>query len=173
MPKVKHVCDECKKEFYAWKCQKRKFCSGACSKKSLHRGNREKLKTGKNFNCQFCKKEFYVSRWRTKVDKGKYCSKECYWKDKQRTSTGKGNSQYIDGRTKKYTKSFYFSIEWRRLRKWIYERDNYECQICGKHGGELHAHHVVPIGECKDPLRKSNIITMCRACHQQHHSLEQ
>jgi len=39
--------------------------------------------------------------------------------------------------------------DWERLRKEVYERDNFTCQNCGSLGGqkgntELHAHHVVP-----------------------------
>ena len=171
MPKVKHICEGCKKEFYAWKCQKRKFCSQVCGLKQVHRISAEKRKTGKELKCQYCQKDFYVSGWKEKASRGKYCSQECYWKDKSKKYSGEKNPQYKDGRVKK-NGDFYVQIEWRKMRKWIYERDNYECQICGKHGGELHAHHIIPVGECKNPLRKSNIITLCRKCHQQHHSLE-
>src|SRR5665811_2000048 len=151
MSKIKIICAECKKYFLGWECQKRKYCSNECRLKVLHRETPNKRRTGKFDVCEYCKENFYVAKWRTKSNRGKYCSQECYWNDKKIKSLGEGNSQYIDGRTKEYSKAFYLSIEWRNLRKEIYERDNWECQKCGKHGGRLHAHHKIRVGECKDP----------------------
>lgn len=173
MPKVKHICEECKEEFLAWKCQNKKFCSNRCRIKVLHRETPDKRKTGKLFVCEFCKDNFYVAKWKSNINKGKYCSKKCYWKDKPNKVSGKNNFQYIDGRTKNYSKAFYYSGEWRNLRKEIYKRDKWTCNDCGKKGGELHAHHIISIGKCKDGLDKSNIITLCRKCHTKRHSLEQ
>jgi len=165
MGKIKLICKECFKEFYSWSSQKRKFCSNICRLKSLHRTTPEKRKTGQIKKCIECDKEYYVQKWKEKVDKGKFCSRKCYAKNKSKKFTGKGNPQYIDGRVKKYAKSFYLSKEWRKLRKEIYKRDNYTCQECGKKGGRLHAHHRIPVGICKDPFDKDNIITLCHSCH--------
>lgn len=48
----------------------------------------------------------------------------------------------------------------------VFERDKYTCQCCGKHGGNLNAHHLYNFSERKD-LRYdvSNGITFCEACH--------
>lgn len=53
--------------------------------------------------------------------------------------------------------------EWKRK---IFERDNYTCQCCGKHGGNLNAHHLYNFSEYKD-LRYdiNNGITLCEKCH--------
>ena len=59
---------------------------------------------------------------------------------------------------------------WFELRKKIYERDDWTCQRCGKKGGLLNAHHIIPWSE--DPelaLEKDNIITLCVPCHTKIH----
>ena len=165
MSKISIRCKECNKKFFSLECQKRKYCSNKCRLKALHRETPKKRKTGKDVKCNNCRKIFYVSNWKFKINKGKFCSHKCYSKDKSKKFTGKGNPQYKDGRTRKYTKAFYLSKEWRKLRKEIYKRDNYTCQECNKKGGRLHAHHKIPVGICKDPLDKSNIITLCSKCH--------
>ena len=53
--------------------------------------------------------------------------------------------------------------EWRRL---VFERDGYTCQKCGKRGGTLNAHHILPY--CDFPHMRyvvSNGITLCKECH--------
>jgi len=56
----------------------------------------------------------------------------------------------------------------------IYARDNYTCQRCGapkKEPKSLHAHHLKPWGD-EPALRfeKSNMVTLCRDCHEWVHS---
>lgn len=65
---------------------------------------------------------------------------------------------------------------WNALRKQVYQRDNHECQNCGRKGGqhgsvELHAHHGVPLE--KGGVNKiSNLKTYCKRCHKAIHSDE-
>jgi len=53
--------------------------------------------------------------------------------------------------------------EWLRN---VFKRDNYTCQCCGKHGGNLNAHHLYNFSEYKN-LRYDvkNGITFCEECH--------
>lgn len=53
--------------------------------------------------------------------------------------------------------------EW--IRK-VFTRDNYTCQCCGKHGGNLNAHHLYNFSTHED-LRYNvdNGITLCEQCH--------
>ena len=60
--------------------------------------------------------------------------------------------------------------EYTKWRKEIYERDNYTCQICGKIGGILNAHHIE--GYAKNPSLRttlSNGITLCEKHHKDFH----
>ena len=52
------------------------------------------------------------------------------------------------------------------LRPSIYARDNYCCRLCGKQGGRLSIHHILPIWARPDLVyAPDNMVTLCRACH--------
>lgn len=55
-------------------------------------------------------------------------------------------------------------------RKKVYKRDNYTCQCCGQHSGNLAAHHIYNFSAHKK-LRyvTSNGITLCVNCHKEFH----
>lgn len=64
--------------------------------------------------------------------------------------------------------------DWPERRRSVYQRDNYTCQSCGRSGGpngdaELHAHHVTPISQ-GGSHQLSNLVTLCRDCHNAQHS---
>lgn len=64
------------------------------------------------------------------------------------------------------------SMEYKLWRKSVLERDDYTCQNCNQHGGELRAHHINNFAE-KEELRFSldNGIIFCKDCHVEFHSL--
>ena len=53
---------------------------------------------------------------------------------------------------------------WREIVKKIYARDDYTCQKCGKRGGRLCTHHIVPYVISNDDSPE-NLITLCQSCH--------
>lgn len=55
-------------------------------------------------------------------------------------------------------------------RKAVYERDAYNCRRCGRHGGELNAHHLSAY-DANPTLRFDvmNGVTLCPACHTAFH----
>lgn len=54
---------------------------------------------------------------------------------------------------------------WVTLRKRIYERDHWQCQICGKHCREdIQCHHIIPVRE-NGSDEMSNLTTLSRSCH--------
>lgn len=64
--------------------------------------------------------------------------------------------------------SYYSSAHWKRLSRFVKERDGYQCQICGDREGDpycvLHAHHIVPRSK-GGPDAPENVITLCDLCH--------
>jgi transposase-like protein len=62
------------------------------------------------------------------------------------------------------------TIEYRTWRTQVFQRDNFTCQECGKHGGHLNAHHIESFAK-NEALRfdVSNGITLCVSCHKKEH----
>lgn len=62
------------------------------------------------------------------------------------------------------------SAEYKDWRKAVYERDEHTCQICGRRGGKLHAHHLNSFttfpGLRYDP---ANGVTLCNEHHLEFH----
>ncbi len=60
------------------------------------------------------------------------------------------------------------SYKWRDWRAAVFERDSFTCQECGKIGGKLEPHHIIPIRSDMNILifQLTNGITLCRPCHQ-------
>lgn len=57
------------------------------------------------------------------------------------------------------------TIGWNIIRKKIYARDNWTCQICKKHcHSDIQCHHIIPYRITKDDT-ESNLITLCVSCH--------
>ena len=71
------------------------------------------------------------------------------------------------------TDKFYNSRTWRRKRKSILLRDNYECQSCkakGRVGKGESVHHIKHLREFPLlALTDSNLVTLCFACHNEEH----
>lgn len=69
--------------------------------------------------------------------------------------------------------SFYKSSAWRRKRRKILARDNYECQVCkqeGRYNKGVVVHHIEHLEDRKDlALEDDNLLTVCEACHNRLH----
>jgi 5-methylcytosine-specific restriction endonuclease McrA len=58
------------------------------------------------------------------------------------------------------------STEYKGWRTLVFNRDSYMCQECGQQGGDLEAHHIVPVRTAPDKIYiVANGITLCRPCH--------
>lgn len=62
--------------------------------------------------------------------------------------------------------------EYQNWRKEVFNRDDYTCQCCHQHGGELNAHHIECYSENVDKrIDIDNGITLCKECHIKFHSI--
>lgn len=60
---------------------------------------------------------------------------------------------------------------WNKIRFWVFSRDKYTCQICGRKGiKKPHCHHIIPIGR-GGSSHPNNLITVCNACHKKIHGI--
>lgn len=69
---------------------------------------------------------------------------------------------------KKGTGKFrYFNMpEWISLRVELFEASNYCCLACGKKGGKIELHHLLPVSLFPEYMfNKENVIILCRSCH--------
>ncbi len=82
-------------------------------------------------------------------------------------SVGENASHWQGGKTAEGTRirNSQTYQEWRTA---VFERDNYECQMCGQRGGNLHADHIKPFAQFPElRLDISNGRTLCVPCHKQ------
>ena len=135
----------------------------------------------KNYkNCKNCKKEYKRNPKYSEKQWGesKFCSRRCQYKGKDSSSlvkarkyrnfsniSGKNSHLWRGGITKENEK-IRKSVEYKKWRLGVMERDNYTCQHCGKRGGDLQADHIKPFAYYKS-LRfdLGNGRTLCKLCH--------
>lgn len=56
---------------------------------------------------------------------------------------------------------------WLRLRGYVFKRDGYRCQICGRKS-DLICHHIQPLG-MGGTNNSRNLVTLCKSCHKRIH----
>lgn len=57
---------------------------------------------------------------------------------------------------------------WKEVAHNIRKLDNFTCVSCSEIGGELHVHHIVYASNF-GTHQKTNLITLCRSCHEKEH----
>jgi mannose-6-phosphate isomerase-like protein (cupin superfamily)/5-methylcytosine-specific restriction endonuclease McrA len=111
--------------------------------------------------CPNCQKSFEYTRGNLhKNQKRVFCSLACSHKisNKNHPQGNYNSKQYPFG----WNKTFKNEIK---------NRDNYECQLCGRQEKEAQAsHHIHHIDYNKKNLNKENLITLCRECHNMTHN---
>ncbi|MFC6875437.1 HNH endonuclease [Halobellus marinus] len=100
-----------------------------------------------------------------------FCDRDCRAKWFSENQTGEDHPNWKGG------VGDYYGENWKRQRRKVRKRDDYECWFCGVkdsaskaiHGAELHVHHVRRKGEF-DSIEESNslpnLLTVCAFCHQ-------
>lgn len=70
----------------------------------------------------------------------------------------------------KTNKQLRFTPQYAAWRDSVYRRDNFTCQMCLKHGGDINAHHIKSYSKHKGLRYKiENGITLCTNCHRAVH----
>ena len=149
-------CDQCGKEFskYASHVAKHNFCCRECY-------NQYHAIKNKKRKCPTCGKEFIA-----KASEDKYCCRECF--DKNRNmQKGKNHWNWQGGKSLENDKRD--SNEYKAWRLAVYERDNYQCVVCGSKL-KLNAHHKKSWKDYPH-LRYdiNNGVTLCEKCHVLYH----
>ena len=167
MPRTK-ICRGCGIEFVP-KRSHNVFCSKECFDRwqtgRPNPANRTKkiIKT-----CPQCGKTFSVT---PSFDYRVYCSQECYGLSRVGVpfNVRENNPQWKGGITIELELARK-TPEYDNWRIAVFERDNYTCQECGQHSGELHAHHVKSFADYPE-LRHdvNNGLTLCAKCHRNIH----
>ena len=154
----KFICKNCNQAFSDYPSNDRIFCSKDCH--SIHMKNTGTFSQNNNpkwngglviKECNVCNKEFRVKPYRK--DTAKFCSHKC--------------SEIVrdEGKTPLY-KRIRKSKEYIAWREGVFFRDDYQCQLCNKRGGELQADHIKPFALYPE-LRFAidNGRALCVDCH--------
>ena len=75
---------------------------------------------------------------------------------------------------KDFSKAFYNSLQWKKIRAFVLTRDFYMCKICGAPHAKI-VHHIreltpMNIGDASISMNTDNLITVCEQCHDEIHS---
>jgi len=132
-------------------------------------------------------KEHGVNAWEYWDDEQREAFRERL--SKQRTGdnnpmAGKTGPDHHNWEPDKAPHRFYSSKKWKETREEVLERDDHECQVCGKtkeeNGRALDVHHRTPLREFKreggeldyeTAHNLDNLITLCRSCHREYEGL--
>lgn len=190
---VNCICSICGEEYlrsqYQIEKDEKKYCSKKCASLSRRKGKYVKCQTcGKEFWVQAYKLE---EKYLKNVGETKYCSMECAkstqikkgdkpwnkdipwsnevrgkfketWAKRLLTYKSSDHPNWQGGKSfEPYPVSFNNS-----LKRYIADRDNHTCQLCGKTenevGYKLCKHHI---DYDKNNCDEKNLISLCRSCH--------
>lgn len=164
------VCRECGTSFIDWTYRKPRFCSHHCMSKFAARQPKPNARRPNSFvtlSCQYCGKRYTVHVAQTKGRNSRYCSRSCAYAALSLNTRGAKNPNYTGG-------PCIYGENWSMQKKLAIKRDKHTCQRCGASGyvkgRSLDIHHIKPIRLFKGDWQKandlSNLITLCRSCHQ-------
>lgn len=147
------------------KHRKNSCCSNECKRKFI---SRIKSKEMIEIECPICNKSFKVHPYRMKNGGSITCSKSCG--SKLRLSYKENHPMYnpdITDEERFERRKLKENVLWRND---VFERDNYTCDICGKYGGRLIAHHLNGYHwDRENRLNVDNGVTLCLECHLDFH----
>lgn len=156
---MKCVCYICGKEFdrkpSLIERAEHPVCSRACQ--TLLKVKRHPVK------CVICGKEILRSDNRLGIRPNPTCSKECANEVKRQVNI----DPWITDEERQQTRKV---PERRGFLKAVLERDEYKCQICGKHTSNLAVHHLNSYNwDVENRCNPDNGVTLCTECHKAFH----
>ncbi len=121
-------------------------------------------------SCSTCGKIFHRKQSHQNNRINNFCSRDCYHafmkKDPSLLSRLREYSNKIDMGKTEGRERFKQTASYKIWRTAVFSRDNFTCQACGKRGGVLHAHHLLPYSRFPHKrLDISNGQTLCASCH--------
>lgn len=110
--------------------------------------------------CQSCEKPIKVTISKIKKGLGKFCSHKCIGSWLSKNKSGENSPRWKGGNDHNYSRA-----SWKEIRNKVYKRDNWHCQICGKHCyKDIQCHHIIAWRISKNDSL-DNLITVCLKCH--------
>ena len=167
-------CEVCGEEVTRYESQIKRsktdtwFCGLEC------RGEYDR--SGKLVTCDECGEETYKAEWLIERSDNHFCGKECHDKYQIGKNTGEDHPNWKGGH------NFGYGYNWEEQRKKALNRDEYRCQRCklsqreheNQFGKGLEVHHIEPKESFRDSTGTlnveeanalSNLVTLCRLCH--------
>lgn len=115
--------------------------------------------------CDFCGIDISVLVSERESGAGRFCSRECLSNWMSENRRGKDHHHWLPGDST-------YTGQWWEARRTALERDDYQCQYCGKTAEEIgrnpDVHHITPLRSFENPHEAheiGNLISLCRSCH--------
>jgi len=115
--------------------------------------------------CEQCGEERLVLKSKIERGNGRFCDRDCLSEWLSENRVGEDHHHWKEGESE-------YSGDWWAVRANALERDDHQCQCCGKTaeeiGREPDVHHIVPVREFEDPQNTHtmrNVVALCRSCH--------
>ena len=97
-------------------------------------------------------------RWEDEEYREAHSGENCHWYNPNLTEEDRQNRRIIEG---------YY--EWTNEVK---KQANWTCDICGRHGGNMNAHHLDGYNWCKEGRTDiTNGVCLCEQCHNEFHNI--
>lgn len=167
---VDRVCKNCNKQFSIAKTRLKEgrglFCSRLCANKYNAKYYLVTDKRRKKLSDIMKQKAFWKGKLLPQLVKEKMSisAKNRYSRMANGFQTGNRHWNWKGGISTPKDKRINDPL-WKDIRKKVYKRDNWICQICGKHcDKDIQCHHILPaiLGGADNP---SNLKTLCAKCH--------
>lgn len=120
--------------------------------------------------CMNCGREFRKKHSHAEAHDRHFCDADCMGAWESEHYSGNGNPRWTGGY------EGYYGPNWEQQRTACLERDDYECQGCGRsqhdyldeYGTGLHVHHITKFSDFDEDEAAnalSNLVTLCEPCH--------